>query len=443
MEPRKIVRLGVLQLSEKKVRTALTILMVVIGVASIVALTSQTAGTSQSIQKTLNALGPTSIIVMPSGKTVFTAADVANLETLKNVSSVTPIVTGSGTFSINGYNSSITVIGLTANGLETLLGNSTGFYQGSVYQDSVTPSAVIGHSVAFASSTDTSKQTASVNQTGTLVVQSSGSKGGGGSSKIATPIVGILQSRSSTLINVDGGVIVSLQYAQTLLRTNSYSELLVKANTAQNLSALTTLLETVYGNNARVINTQQFANTFSSIQSQTSELYVIIAAVALIVAAIGIMNVMLMAVSERIHDIGILKSIGFMNRDVLLIFLFQAMVIGVIGGVTGIGVGVVTSYTVSLAGGLGGSSSIPSGGAPPVSISSQSAPGGAGGAAFFSSSSRGSTSSSSSSSTTEPVFTLATMVEALIIAIAISMIAGIYPAWRASKMEPIDALRIL
>ncbi len=459
MDLRDIVRLGTEHLSEKKARTALTILMVVIGVASIVALTSQTAGEAQSIQNSLGSLGPTSLLVVPSGKTIFTAADVANLEALQNVSSVTPIITGQGTLSLNGNNYSVSILGMTSNGLQSLTGNTSTLYQGSFYPDGITPDAIVGHGIAFSSQTNQNQQTAYVGDTGTLEMSGTGTRGGTGSaSRIAVPIVGILQSQSTSLVSVDSAVVVSLQYAQTLLHTSSYSELLVKANTAQNVSALTSLLEVIYGNNARVINTQQLANTISSVQSSTSQLLIIIAGVSLLVAAVGIMNMMLMAVSERIHDIGILKSVGFEAKDIMLIFLFQAIVIGIIGGATGLAAGATTSYAISLLGGLsngatghvnlGGAGATPESAAGQgtffirtasgiSSFQSRAAPG--------QSVSTGSSpiSSSSSSSTASPVFTVSIILEAIMVAIAISMIAGIYPAWKASKMEPIDALRTL
>ena len=98
MNLKDVLWLSYKELNEKRIRTALTIVMVVIGVAAIVALTSVTAGISQSISSSLNALGPTSIIVSSSGSTGFTIADVARLEGLPNITSVTPLLTGSGYF---------------------------------------------------------------------------------------------------------------------------------------------------------------------------------------------------------------------------------------------------------------------------------------------------------------------------------------------------------
>jgi putative ABC transport system permease protein len=449
MEVKDIVNLGTKQLREKKVRTALTIIMVIIGVASIVALTSQTAGAQANIQKTLGSLGPTSIIIMPSGKTVFTTADIANLETIKNVSSVTPVVTGSGTLSVDGQNSSVSIIGVSSSGLTQILGNSSELYQGKIYSDGLTPSAVIGYGIAFSSSTNPDLQTVDTGQTGTLVV--SGSGRGSSSSKISIPITGILQSRSSSLIPIDGSVFVSLQFAELILHKTSFNEILVKADSPQQVSALTSQLEIIYGNNARVINTEQLASTITSITSQTSDLFIVIAAISLLVAAIGIMNVMLMSVSERVHDIGILKSIGFESRDVLLIFLFQAVVIGLLGGILGLGTGIITSYALSYSGGLHSSSpsfagATGSGGRVFVSTSGAARGGFSGGVSSFGGSTGAAASPITPSTTTtvtQPVFTLSVIAEAIVIAVMISIIAGIYPAWRASKMEPIEALRTL
>jgi putative ABC transport system permease protein len=128
-----------------------------------------------------------------------------------------------------------------------------------------------------------------------------------------------------------------------------------------------------------------------------------------------------------------MKSVGFKNRDVMMIFLFQALLIGVIGGIVGIGLGAGAAYGLSSVFSHGSSNNA----APAASTNARGGggavvaggPGGAGG--------------SSSSISFTPAFPLATIGFALLIAIIVSIAAGLYPAWRASKMEPIDALRML
>jgi ABC-type antimicrobial peptide transport system permease subunit len=454
MEPKDIVRLGTRQLGEKKFRTVLTVIMVVIGVASIVALTSQTAGADQNIKNQFEALGPDAILIMPSGSTHFTSADIANLEALPNVSTAIPVVSGQGTLSLDGYNLSVDVIGVSANGLQTILGSSSAaLYNGTYYPDGFSPDAVVGHDIAFASSSDPNLQTAMVGDTGTLVASGGSAKTGSGASKskIYIPVVGILQSHGSSLVSIDSSVIVSLPFAETILHQQSFNEILVEANSPQNVSSLASLIEVVYGSNARVIDTQQLANTFTSIASSTQGLYIIIAGISLLVAAIGIMNVMLMAVSERVHDIGILKSIGFESRDVMLIFLFQAMIIGVLGGMIGLAAGMVASYTISYAGsGSAGPGGLGSGphfqvntGAGRLPGAGQAGAQGTGSGVAIGAGVPGASSPSSQSSKVMPIFTPSVIADSIAVAIAISIIAGIYPAWKASKMEPIDALRTL
>jgi len=426
------------QLNEKRVRTALTILMVVIGVASIVALTSQTEGVSQSIQTSLASLGPTSIIVTSSGGTVFTGADVARLSTLPNVSSATPILTGQATLLINGNTTSATVIGVTTQGLQTLLGGNVTLYQGSIYEDTVSPLTVLGHSLAFSSTTK--KQLIQVGQTATLEISS-----GRSNSKTAIPIGGILESHGTSIISIDTGVIISMPAAEVLLHKSSFNEILIKANNAKNVTVLSNLITTIYGSNARVLDTQQLAATVTSIIGSITTLLLIIAGVSLFVASIGIMNVMLMAVLERTHEVGIMKSVGFKSRNILTIFLFQALIIGFIGGMVGIVAGAGASYSLSFIISYSSSSSTTS----TTSASASSSSAGASsfgppeGGGSFGGSPTGSSSSGLSSLSYSPVISISIIAEAMLVAVAVSAIAGLYPAWRASRMEPIEALRQL
>ncbi|MDE1860053.1 MAG: FtsX-like permease family protein, partial [Candidatus Micrarchaeota archaeon] len=203
------------------------------------------------------------------------------------------------------------------------------------------------------------------------------------------------------------------------------------------VTPLSNQITTIYGTNARVITTQQIAQTANQIVGSISLLFIVIAGISLLVASIGIMNIMLMAVLERTHEIGIMKSIGFKSRDVLVIFLTQAVMIGFIGGIIGIVFGTGVSFVLASA-----SSSSPSPSSSSTSGGSAVAARGSGGGVFV----RGGAASSSSSSSGfsfSPVLTVQTILTALLVAILVSVIAGIYPAWRASQMQPIDALRQL
>jgi putative ABC transport system permease protein len=417
-----IIWIGFQDLKEKKVRTALTVIMVIIGIAAIIALTSFTAGINNSISSQLQALGPTAIIVSSSGGAGFSVADVAKISSLPNVTSVTPLLTGSGNLYAGSQNTSITLIGVTPQGLAQLIGGNVAkyIYQGAVFNDNIAPDALVGHSVAFPSSA-AGQQTIIIGQSATLKLS------GRGGQTLTVPVVGILQSYGGLIIPIDSGVIVSLQAAEVLLHRSSFNEMFVLASNTSSVNATSSLITSVYGSGARVLTTAQIQQTASTIIGSISLLFSVIAGVSLLVAAIGIMNIMLIAVLERTHDIGIMKSVGFKNRDVMLLFLFQALLIGLIGGLLGVVTGAGISY--SLAGVFGGGGASTS---PQTSVNFRG--GGGGGAAVA---------STSSSLSFTPAFPIATIITALLVSVIVSVAAGLYPAWRASKMQPIDALRQL
>ena len=152
----------------------------------------------------------------------------------------------------------------------------------------------------------------------------------------------------------------------------------------------------------------------------------------------------MVSVSERTKEIGILKSIGFKQRDIMLLFLSEAIMIGVIGGMVGMVAGAGGSYILPalLSSHSTTASAAPSASSPAVGrgFSGGGSSGFGGRSSGFASSSSGFGSSSSSVSFS-PVITVQTLLLAFTIAILISVAAGAYPAWKASKVDPIIALR--
>ncbi len=428
MEVQDVLWLSYKDLREKKVRTALTIVMVMIGVAAIVALTSVTAGISQSISSQLNSLGPTSIVMMSGGATGFTAADLARVAALPNVTDAVPILTGSADLYAGNQNISVTVIGTTGSGLNKLLGGNVTLYQGAIYPDTITPEAVLGHSVAFPA-VAAGLQKVEVGQSATLKAFA----GPGGGKSITLPVIGILPSHASSIVPIDTSVFLSLPAAEIITGRQSFNDIFLTASNASSVNATASLITNIYGSSVRVITIASILSTVSTITGSLGLLFGAIAGVSLLVAAIGIMNIMLIAVYERIHEIGIMKSVGFKNKDILMIFLSQALIIGFIGGIIGIAFGAGASYGLAAVFSHGANS-----GAPSQSGASPRGGKNAGGGGVYISSGGG-----ASGLSFHPVFPASTIVMALVIAIVVSMVAGVYPAWRASKMEPIDALRQL
>ncbi|MDG6929012.1 MAG: ABC transporter permease [Nitrososphaerota archaeon] len=402
---------GLKGLTERKMRAVLTIAMVMIGVASIIALVSQTTGIEVSINSSLQSLGPTSVLVSPAQSTRLTDADVARLSGLPGVLAVVPIITSRATLLTAGQTTPVSIIGVSDQGLLTLLGG-VNLYEGSAYPDSVSPLALVGNGLAFPQP-GTQRQSILTGHPITLQQQV------GSSTRVMTlSVSGILQYYgSSPLIPVDTSIFLSLDAAKQLLGRTDYSMLLVKTSSVQDVSTVDQMISNIYGNSVQVTTIQQITRTVSSITGQIGLLLAAIAGISLTVAAIGITNIMFVTVLERTREIGILKAIGFGDGSILLIFLSQAALIGVIGGVTGLAVGGGMSYLIPLL--LSGfSSNRPAGG------SSGFGPRGGGFSISYT-----------------PIITPEIMLTAISVAVLVSMVAGLYPAWRASRMEPAKALR--
>ena len=443
---------------EKKLRAALTILMVVVGVASIIALVSQTAGIQQSVTSSLSNLGPTTIILTPSfsGNRVYqlTQADVASVGTLQDVQSVTPIITVPVTLDVGSTAESLSIIGISNQGLQNLFG-TINLVGGSTYPDADVPITLVGNTVAF----PTSSATPGVTVGQPLIVQQTVRFVQNGQVQTATKTLnlaagGILAPYGSTaLVPLDTSLFLPLQAVQSMFNRNSYSLLLIKATSVAAVTGVAQELTNVYGSNAMVTTLQQITSTVSSIVGSISLLLGSIAGISLSVAGIGIMNIMLVSVFERTHEIGIMKAIGFKNRDVLSLFLVEALAIGLIGGFVGLGVGTVLSFSLTgLFSGFGKApprttttttnaltTSTRIGGA--AGAGAVNGPGGLAGGGFGGGGGGGGGAGALGSVAYTPVVSPELMVLAIGIAAAVAVLAGLYPAWKAARMDPITALR--
>jgi putative ABC transport system permease protein len=183
---------------------------------------------------------------------------------------------------------------------------------------------------------------------------------------------------------------------------DGYSQLLVIAQPDAQITLNVTQAITDQGFNAMSTNSvvESLNSTFSIIQAVLGG----IASIALLVAAIGIANTMVMAVLERTREIGLMKALGARNRDILSVFISEATTIGLLGGVTGIAIGVGLAKIVDLFVG-----------------------------SYLSSS--GSTVSS------VVVIPLWLPIFAIVFSMFIGMAAGIYPAFRAVQLDPVNALK--
>ena len=439
MNPKDILKLSLQGMSQRKLRTGLTVLTVMIGVATIIALISLVTGVTASITQSLDTIGPTTIYMSASGPDgIFTNAQISEIESLPNVSSVIPMLRFSANITTSTGSSPTTILGVENSSLKSVLGKLD-YSSGTLYSDSGTGQALLGYSIANPSSGSVPNIELDQPLYLTGIRTSAGVK--------TVPIIptGILgEYGTSFFVDPDTSIFMPLTQAESMINKYSYNVLVIKATSLNSTSALSTLLSDVFGNSATVLSVESITSTVSSITGTLSLLLGSIGGISLIVAGIGILSIMMVSVSERTKEIGILKSIGFKQRDIMLLFLSEAVTIGVIGGMVGMVAGAGGSYILPalLSSHSPTASAAPSASSPAVSkgFSRGGSSGFGGRSSGFASSSSGFRPSSSSVSFS-PVITVQTLLLAFTIAILISVAAGAYPAWKASKVDPIIALR--
>jgi putative ABC transport system permease protein len=205
----------------------------------------------------------------------------------------------------------------------------------------------------------------------------------------------------------DTGVYVPLSQAQSFFGTDEASAIVVKLVNSDNatVTSVTKLITDHFGNQVSVVSATAVLSLVDTIFSTLTLFLGGIAAISLLVAGIGIMNIMIVSLIERTREIGILKAVGMKSRTVLAIFLCESVIIGLIGAVIGIvsGWGLASIVAAVFSGGglFGGSGGL----------------------------------------TITPILTWDVGLLALGFGVGVSVIFALYPAWRASKLKPVDALR--
>ncbi|HXW37533.1 MAG TPA: ABC transporter permease [Nitrososphaerales archaeon] len=431
-------------LRERKLRAALTIIGIVIGPATIVSLVSATQGYSNAATSRFQDLGATTLFLTSVGRSfTFDAQTVSEAEGLAGVAFVVPYNELSGTVTQGGETVSVSVLSLNLTQLSHIF-PALDLQQGSLPAASDTIGAAIGNSVAYpdisGASNLTLNEVLTVSNVRTMSFAFFGAGlGAAGSSSTGSTdrsfvITGIYGSFGQGFgFNPDDSVFISSAAGEQITHSTSYTGMVVIATTASAVSTVETELTDTYGQNVRVTSVTSLLSTIQSITQGSTTLLEAVGGTSILVAFIGIMTTMLTSVLERTTEIGVLKALGATSRSILAMFIAEASVTGLVGGIIGATAGAILSFFVISA--LRGSVGIPGGAAGGTTRLA-----GAGGAGFSAFGGPGASSASSTTLNITPAITPELIVVAILIATAVGTLGGLLPAWRASRLTPTEAL---
>jgi len=216
-------------------------------------------------------------------------------------------------------------------------------------------------------------------------------------------VVGILEERGMSMdLNTDSAIVGSEKLFTGIYGgEGEYGQVNVIVDNLDNVDAVKAEIEEQLNKKEDEVTVQDSSRMVESITSTVSTMasfVMAIAGISLLVAAVAIFNVMMMSVTERIREIGILRSIGTQRAEILRMFLYEAGILGIVGAVIGAVLSLIIGYIVVV--GMVGTADY-----------------------FFT------------------LNSLAYILEAMAIGAVICVVTGVYPAWRASNLDPIVALR--
>jgi putative ABC transport system permease protein len=393
-------------LAANKVRSALTILGIVIGVGAVIALISIGRGAESTITGSIEGIGTNLLFVFPGGSeevrnpkpiTLGDAEAIADPFQAPSVVGVAPVLTGSANLVAAGESTNTSLYGVTPD-------YSTVRNYQLTEGEFIDSSHILGRSSVVVLGPDVAERLFGRREG--LVGENVRIEGQ------PFRVIGILESRGGSAIsNEDEVAMIPLTTAQVRLLRRSTSDrvdiIFVQAISPQAVSLatdeITQILRTrhrteIGADDFSILSQQDFIATASTITNVLTIFLGGIAAISLLVGGIGIMNIMLVSVTERTREIGLRKAVGAKKSDILIQFLAESSVLSLVGGVIGIMLGWGISVLVGQI------------------------------AAAY-------------DAAINPALSLDTILLATVFSTAVGLFFGIYPANRAASLEPVEALR--
>jgi len=390
-------------LSGNKARSGLTILGIVIGIASVIALVSIGQGAQNSIEKNIQSIGSNLIVINPGARRggpvsegrgssqTLILEDAEEIESgVKNIQGVAPEISQRYQITTKGANTNTQIVGTTTDYLSVRnLKIGSGSFVNDQQVKSSAKIAVLGPSTRddlFGADANPIGQIIRINNVEFTITGITEAKGGSGFN------------------NSDDSVYVPISTAQNYLSGNNYlSSISVAASSQEAMTAVQQQINDLLLKRHKIsdpdkadfnlMNQTDIISTMSSVTNTFTTLLASIAGISLLVGGIGIMNMMLTTVTERTREIGLRKAVGIRKIYINLQFLAEAVMLTFLGGVVGVVLGWVASLVLS---------------------------------SFLE---------------LDPQVSLSSIALAFGVSAGVGIVFGFYPARRAANLSPIDALR--
>ena len=347
-------------LHRNRARTFLSALGIAIGVASIVLIMSLTGDIGSLISASSDKNNANLILVRPStgkelaenlideltannqyAKSSLTLDDTTSIAKLGNIEAVAPIASNISAVTIGDKSyQSINVVATNADLVKTA---KLALKNGQFFEESGTHNnaAVIGHDLAtkLFGTTDILARTFQY-----------------GDQKFI--IIGVLEKTDSPInyngVDFDNSILIDINFANSFESSIQIQQINVRTTTTDSTESVAEEIKTKLTNSKKGDTTFQVLTGSSNFQpagsllSIISSMLTLVASISLIVGGVGIMNIMLVSVSERTREIGIRKAVGASSGNILLQFLFESIILSFIGGIMGIALGYATAFAISL-----------------------------------------------------------------------------------------------